>query len=187
MIARCAERLERAAPALSDGDSRVSPWSTAALYERWCALEICRALGLSDEHGARLMAGAAVRAPWPGGALILDAQRTATSPMPLALRPDFTLRVGDRAVHLDAKYRLDPSTRDGGFVRDELIKMHAYRDAIPGSVGAYALFPGAAEDRIEGRDARGGVGALPLRAERDEALRRAQREALRGVLTELLG
>lgn len=187
VIARCAERLERAAPVLSEGDSRVSPWNTAALYERWCALEIGRALGLSDEHGARLMTGGAVTVAWRGGALVVEAQRAALTPMPLALRPDFTLRVGERRVHLDAKYRLDPAMPEGGLVREELVKMHAYRDAIPGSVGAYALFPGGEGDRLEGRDARGGVGALPLRAGVDEGRRSAQREALRGVLADLLG
>jgi predicted component of viral defense system (DUF524 family) len=90
-------------------------------------------------------------------------------------------------VHLDAKYRLDPARGDGAVVRDELVKMHAYRDAIPGSVGAYALFPGRASEALDGRDARGGVGALPLRADLDPGAREAQRARLRGVLCALLG
>jgi len=65
--------------------------------------------------------------------------------------------------------------------------MHAYRDAIPGSVGAYALFPGGAAEALDGRDARGGVGALPLRADLDPGARDAQRARLRDVLCALLG
>lgn len=82
----------------------------------------------------------------------------------LQMRPDcslkFTAQAGSGAdietwVHFDAKYRVD-STRDL-FIDDDasgdddirraarrvdLLKMHAYRDAIRGSAGAYILFPG---------------------------------------------
>jgi uncharacterized protein len=69
------------------------------------------------------------------------------------------------ALHFDAKYRVDfvdqlfgsaddlanavsdaesptDDTRRGGAVRSDLLKMHAYRDAIRRTAGAYVLYPG---------------------------------------------
>lgn len=65
-------------------------------------------------------------------------------------------------IHFDAKYRVDNITelfgnanedlsqekfqqRAGNYKRADLLKMHAYRDAIRRSEGAYVLYPGAAE------------------------------------------
>lgn len=58
-------------------------------------------------------------------------------------------------VHLDAKYRVDniedlfgsegtaaDDEADGTYNRQDLLKMHAYRDAIKRSQGAYVLYPG---------------------------------------------
>ncbi len=59
-------------------------------------------------------------------------------------------------VHLDAKYRVeaikelfgDPDADDvdqeveGNYKRQDLLKMHAYRDAIKRSQGAYVIYPG---------------------------------------------
>ena len=63
-------------------------------------------------------------------------------------------------LHFDAKYRVDnllaqltsapdsdellgESTTSGGAKRDDLLKMHAYRDAISRTAGAYVLYPGS--------------------------------------------
>jgi len=63
-------------------------------------------------------------------------------------------------LHFDAKYRVDnllaqltptpdsdellgESTTPGGAKRDDLLKMHAYRDAISRTAGAYVLYPGS--------------------------------------------
>lgn len=113
-------------------------------------------------------------------------------PALLVQRPDLVLTVstprGTRRVVLDAKYRRDDSA---GYVRrhgaagppeDALGTLHRYRDAIVGADRrawidtAAALFPGTPDDVFfESRlwsslDALG-VGALPLRPGRPEAVR----------------
>lgn len=107
-----------------------------------------------------------------------------------AMRPDATLAVrvlGSAQLHylhFDAKYRLDltqaladlPDEGDsavGGSKREDLLKMHAYRDAIRGSAGAYVLFPGGGaitEFAWSPEEVLPGLGAVPLRpdhADRD--------------------
>ena len=102
-------------------------------------------------------------------------------------------------LHFDAKYRLDWNSsqfnkvrreaedktalddeeqeRLGVSRRDDLLKMHAYRDAIRRSAGAYVLFPGTSTPRSF-REYVGlipGLGAFPLRPGDDSgraALRR---------------
>jgi predicted component of viral defense system (DUF524 family) len=110
----------------------------------------------------------------------------------LAMRPDYSLRinaaddtlVAPSWVHFDAKYRIDgveeltdlvPAGSDediGGSPqpkRDDLLKMHAYRDAIRSSVGAYVVFPStsvSASDNAAFRryhELLPGIGAFPLR------------------------
>lgn len=90
-------------------------------------------------------------------------------------------------LHFDAKYKLDWSSsqfdrsgpereqetaladeeqeRQGISRRDDLLKMHAYRDAIRRSAGAYVLFPGTAEPQLfrEYVELIPGLGAFPLR------------------------
>ncbi len=78
------------------------------------------------------------------------------------MRPDATLSVRvlgsaqHHYLHFDAKYRLDlkqtladepdeADTGSGGSKREDLLKMHAYRDAIRGSAAAYVLFPGSGD------------------------------------------
>jgi predicted component of viral defense system (DUF524 family) len=69
-------------------------------------------------------------------------------------------------LHFDAKYRVDnieglfglddsddvDEETDGNYKRQDLLKMHAYRDAIKRSQGAYVLYPGRAlsPTRFEG-------------------------------------
>ncbi|MGI9067634.1 MAG: DUF2357 domain-containing protein [Pyrinomonadaceae bacterium] len=68
-------------------------------------------------------------------------------------------------IHLDAKYRVNSlrmlfgaTTEDadeedgkstGNYKRQDLLKMHAYRDAIKRSEGAYILYPGDETSRLE--------------------------------------
>ncbi len=90
-------------------------------------------------------------------------------------------------LHFDAKYKLDWESsqfdqvrgeaeettaledeeheRLGVSRRDDLLKMHAYRDAIRRSAGAYVLFPGTATPRSfrEYVELIPGLGAFPLR------------------------
>lgn len=69
-------------------------------------------------------------------------------------------------VHFDAKYRVEgieglfgPKDEDdadeddvknpGNYKRQDLLKMHAYRDAIKRSQGAYVLYPGRANEAVK--------------------------------------
>ena len=87
-------------------------------------------------------------------------------------------------LHFDAKYRIDnllsqltsvpdsdellrASTTSGGAKRDDLLKMHAYRDAISRTAGAYVLYPGSEIKDIKRhpgfKEVLPGLGAFPLR------------------------
>jgi hypothetical protein len=101
------------------------------------------------------------------------------------MRPDASLllrRPGAQEVwlHFDAKYRVDwQKPFDTGEVAEEeevervggtskrtdLLKMHAYRDAIRDSAGSYVLFPGseAQEFALSNTEFLPGLGAFPLR------------------------
>lgn len=101
------------------------------------------------------------------------------------MRPDASLFLrtpggNEMWLHFDAKYRVDwttPFGRDTGeddtakelfsgtTKRSDLLKMHAYRDAIRNSAGSYVLFPGS--DSTSFNFTRGeflpGLGAIPMR------------------------
>lgn len=91
-------------------------------------------------------------------------------------------------LHFDAKYRVDnllaqltttpdsdellgESATSGGAKRDDLLKMHAYRDAISRTAGAYVLYPGSEIKDIRRHpgfnEVLPGLGAFPLRPNRD--------------------
>ncbi len=94
---------------------------------------------------------------------------------------------GEVWLHFDAKYRIDTLTQafgigeadvdpeaaamqldeqeeKGAAQRTDLLKMHAYRDAIRRSAGAYVLYPGTEhENRQEYHEILPGLGAFPLR------------------------
>ena len=97
-------------------------------------------------------------------------------------------------LHFDAKYKLDWNSaqfdtvredaqegvaleyeeqeRLGESRRDDLLKMHAYRDAIRRSAGAYVLFPGTTTPKrfSEYVELIPGLGAFPLRPGDDSGL-----------------
>lgn len=103
----------------------------------------------------------------------------------LPLRPDISLRIDvDGAedtptwLHFDAKYRIDnvghsfregfhgPQDARGG----DVVKMHAYRDAIRGGAGAFVLYPGTeVVRRAAHTEILPGVGAFGLRPAVDGA------------------
>lgn len=124
-----------------------------------------------------------------------------------SMRPDVSVRIwsvdgdfelgAEHWVHLDAKYRLKriPDVRgvivddedresDAEHRADDLLKMHAYRDAIRGSAAAYVLFPGSvpsnlpltADERLPA------IGAIPLRPELVNVDAPALTELFRGIL-----
>ena len=93
-------------------------------------------------------------------------------------------------VHFDAKYRIDnieqmfgkydselnevglecdlnsekQEQREGRYKRADLLKMHAYRDAIRRTHGAYVLYPGDATKQWEGyQEILPGIGAFPIK------------------------
>lgn len=112
-----------------------------------------------------------------------------------SMRPDVSLRVRPRTgrpsglndpeldvwLHFDAKYRIEaievdapvdgdtPEDPSIAAKREDLLKMHAYRDAIRRSAGAYVLYPGAGppELRAEFHELLPGLGAFPLRPKSD--------------------
>lgn len=102
---------------------------------------------------------------------------------PLAATPAHAAEPLDIWVHFDAKYRVSGSpslallaedTDDlpsrGAAKRDDLLKMHAYRDAIHRTAGAYILYPGdEVFDQRQFIERLPGLGAFPLRPGRNEA------------------
>jgi predicted component of viral defense system (DUF524 family) len=112
-----------------------------------------------------------------------------------SMRPDVSLRIRPRTgrptglndpeldvwLHFDAKYRIEtievdspvdgdpPEDPSVAAKREDLLKMHAYRDAIRRSAGAYVLYPGAGrpELRAEYHELLPGLGAFPLRPKSD--------------------
>ena len=109
------------------------------------------------------------------------------------MRPDYTLSLwpvgmSDKEaeeaelithVHFDAKYKIDKvkqwfesdgnkeekeETSIGSFKREDLLKMHAYKDAIRRTGGAYVLYPGQESWTRSGfREVIPGLGAFPLK------------------------
>ena len=77
---------------------------------------------------------------------------------------------GDEAVDIDSEKR---EQSEGRYKRGDLLKMHAYRDAIRRTQGAYVLYPGdKTKSWEEYREILPGLGAFPLRPGKgDDALR----------------
>ncbi|OBI89889.1 DUF2357 domain-containing protein [Mycobacterium asiaticum] len=117
-----------------------------------------------------------------------------------AMRPDCSVRIRpvdstpsrvstqelEVWLHFDAKYRVDnllaqltldsgeppeESTSSGGAKREDLLKMHAYRDAISRTAGAYVLYPGSEIVNFQPhpgfKELLPGLGAFPLRPSSD--------------------
>lgn len=110
-----------------------------------------------------------------GGTSVQDPIHTASGSWTRQMRPDFTISVwpdgfssaeAERQelivhLHFDAKYRVESiddlfggdeeedaqSDKRGQYKRQDLLKMHAYKDAIRRSGGAFILYPGT-ENRI---------------------------------------
>lgn len=105
------------------------------------------------------------------------------------MRPDISIRISDASpnielsfrevwIHFDAKYRIEELSHSFGYNagepvatedsniaarRGDLLKMHAYRDAIRRSVGAYVIYPGTDELRLrQYHELLPGLGAFPM-------------------------
>ncbi|MBD0404405.1 DUF2357 domain-containing protein [Flammeovirga sp. EKP202] len=111
------------------------------------------------------------------------------------MRPDYTLSIWpsefdeDQAeskdvithIHFDAKYKvnnisellgednIEDKTKND-YKRVDLLKMHAYKDAIRRSSGAYVIYPGSNEsDQIKSfHEILPGLGAFPMKPTRDK-------------------
>ncbi len=108
------------------------------------------------------------------------------------MRPDYTLSLWPAEfsekeaesqelmvhVHFDAKYRVDfieqlfgeeqdtngGESSQGSYKREDLLKMHAYRDAIRRTQGAYVIYPGTELKHWQGyHEILPGLGAFPLK------------------------
>lgn len=135
----------------------------ATLYEYWVWFSLCGVIQQSFDCDAPEIEGITsldsglawgVKARFPGmGTLIYNATRKTYSG--LHLRPDFLWEsVTGSKVGFDAKFRLawDPKPLDveaddsqdpvARAKKDDLVKMHAYRDAIPGLRAAIVVYPG---------------------------------------------
>jgi len=133
------QMVRHALPVLSWGSaeaSRVALRDTAALYERWCAVTLARALGVSPRGCVTLLREGSV--PCLGATLWSQRTFAAGASWSLGWRPDLALACAGRWLLLDAKLRLDAR---GEAPRDEVAKMHAYRDGIAGAWGALGLAP----------------------------------------------
>ncbi|HEY6554048.1 MAG TPA: nuclease domain-containing protein, partial [Vicinamibacteria bacterium] len=187
----------------------------AELYELWCFFTMVR--GVEEVLGPPAHADAftwrtpdlvirhGFRVSWPDGtSLVYNRSFTPSDrrSYSVTLRPDVTLEAPGAGLHLfDAKFRLESPAllmddnedddRRRSFKRDDLYKMHTYRDAIPGARSVWVLYPGT-ETRFFGTghtrwDGTGrppepleGVGAVSLKPGRDPL------ESLRPVLSSLL-
>ena len=131
-----------------------------------------------------------------------------------SMRPDYSLHVAPRGsasdfwLHFDAKYRLEtlpdllgpedgddddgearePSDQCQNGTREDLLKMHAYRDAIHHTSGAYVLYPGnQAVHMPRYHEGLPSIGAFPMRPTRNgegtgtKAIRAFLMEVLRQV------
>lgn len=95
------------------------------------------------------------------------------------LKPDISLELFFRnelvaLIHFDAKYKLPD--KEGEEVKEDIDKMHAYKDGIMGTIGAYSVFLGdnlVKYDEVEKGESEGNVlfpsiGEIPLRLDNDK-------------------
>ncbi|MCY9696418.1 DUF2357 domain-containing protein, partial [Paenibacillus alginolyticus] len=99
-------------------------------------------------------------------------------------QPDYTIKIELNTqhyfLHFDAKYRLtyiDDETDDAEDInqtttskRDDLVKMHSYKDAIRSSLGAYTLYPGERTMIFSENDTYiiPSIGAFPMRPSHED-------------------
>ena len=102
-------------------------------------------------------------------------------------------------IHFDAKYKVvnifengnldDEKTenREGIYKNADLLKMHAYKDAIRRTGGAYVLYPGGKYKRLEGfHEVLPGLGAFPIKPTKNQEETKHLESFLRDVLSHFL-
>jgi predicted component of viral defense system (DUF524 family) len=114
------------------------------------------------------------------------------------LYPDFSLHYQERILILDAKYKGEREgfygeTGNGiieSWKQEDIIKMHAYRDAIASAVGAFILYPGYKTVFYPSFNATRccqGVGAIALRPDLNAQPEESGRQLLRTLIQEFIG
>lgn len=62
----------------------------------------------------------------------------------VTLRPDYTITIhkNDKIyfIHFDAKYKMNIDSNS--FKNEDIVKMHAYKDALTNTIGSYIIYPG---------------------------------------------
>lgn len=165
----------------------------ALLYELWCFFEVKRMLDslvgkpehadLVKTNAERRNIGWAAMLSYHDGTIELAYNRTysrQSGSYSVTLRPDIVVRAkmstGWQTLVLDAKLKFagerldelgdrDPSEWKRTAMREDLYKMHTYRDAIREAVGAFVLYPGskcATYPEENGGAAWAGIGAIAL-------------------------
>ena len=161
----------------------------ARLYELWCYFQVVATLRSilgepncpqqirSDGFGTQLDQGVLVEWSEHGvraGYNVSFGQSGQHRSYSRTMRPDVTIFLRDGGVHiLDAKFRVTwndaaSANKDTvgdikNFKRDDLDKMHAYRDAIPNARSAWVMYPGTVRREFsDGSAGVSGVGAVPV-------------------------
>ena len=113
------------------------------------------------------------------------------------LRPDFSLHYQERILILDAKYKGEREgfygEKGNGLIESwkdqDIIKMHAYRDAIAGAVGAFILYLGRETVFYPSFNAARccqGVGAIALRPALDAQPEGTDCQMLRALIDDFI-
>ena len=104
------------------------------------------------------------------------------------LDPDNTLKLEykgiTKLIHFDAKYKL----KDGTYIKDDIYKMHTYKDAINDTLGAFILYPGEKPKTVytETDGDFGAVGALSLKPRTTGNNKKEIIEFIKGFISEWL-
>lgn len=161
----------------------------AALYEIWCYFELGKRIfdnkKIHQEFSTRgIKNGDIIRAvSWSFAEVELkynfSYSRKNNTSYSLILRPDISLKIGDTLYLFDAKYKFSSVSSEGEddeilriIKSEDIHKMHAYLDAVEGSVLSVALYPGDTyifynrHDKTVAKEISDtkfvGVGAIPL-------------------------
>lgn len=172
----------------------------AKLYEYWCYFQVADALTdlLGPPSNALIIEPTLTQASmaretrleWilDGSPLVLSydrtfAARTLSESYSVELRPDITLEWKETRYLFDAKFKLDglrweddlPDISGSSVTREDLYKMHTYREAIARVASAIVLYPGDVTTPPLFRsptlgDDLNGIGAIPLRPGQSKVL-----------------
>lgn len=181
----------------------------ATLYEYWTYFQLAQALESRLGPPARALVvihrethsylPQETRLEWTyqGHPLTLSYNRTflggrTDQSYSVRLRPDATLEWNGQRLIFDAKFKLDgirwddddPDVERAAAKKEDIYKMHTYREAIERVQAAYVLYPGtaAAVTFYRADEERHGIGAIPCRpGDSSEALEKELGRALEAM------